>query len=95
MAVVNPKYNLGANITGTRASKGATGGKQVSANTTFGPWLRNQPASFQKDYLGPDRYKLFSKGKLSIKGFVDRDGNELTLKQLKKKEPLAFELAGI
>jgi len=93
--VVNPKYNLGANITGTRASKGAEGGEQVSANTTFGPWLKSQPASFQRDYLGDARYELFTKGKLSIRKFVDLDGSELTIEQLKKKEPLAFELAGV
>jgi len=92
---VDPKYNLGAGITGTRASKGADGGKQVSANTTFGPWLKSQPASFQRDYLGDARYELFTKGKLSIRKFVDLDGSELTIEQLKKKEPLAFELAGV
>lgn len=98
--IVNPKYNLGAGITGTRASKGAEGGKQVSANTTFGPWLKSQPASFQKEYFkqfpdGESRYKLFSKGNLSIKNFVDSKGETLTLSELRKLEPVAFERAGI
>lgn len=44
-----------------------------SSKTTYGEWLARQPAAVQEDVLGPARYKLFSKGELSIDRFVDDD----------------------
>lgn len=88
---VKPEYNLGSSIEGDQPAKGADGVERVGAKVTFGGWLKTQPASFQREYLGAERYKLFSKGGLSIKKFTDRDGNVYTLDQLKKLEPLAFE----
>ncbi|MNF18285.1 hypothetical protein D3C77_583350 [compost metagenome] len=51
--------------------------------------------SFQKDVLGPARYELFSKGELPIDRFVDDNGKTLTLQQLREREPMAFERAGM
>lgn len=79
----------------TRPSVGPDGVEQVSSKTSYGEWLARQPAAFQSDVLGPERYKLFSKGELSIDRFVDDDGKTLTLKQLREREPMAFERAGM
>lgn len=79
----------------TRPAVGPDGAEQVSSKTTYGEWLARQPAAFQEDVLGPARYKLFSKGELSIDRFVDDDGRTLTLKQLREREPMAFERAGL
>lgn len=79
----------------TRPSIGPDGVEQVSSKTTYGEWLARQPASFQRDVLGPSRYELFSKGKLPIDRFVDDDGMTLTLQQLRDREPMAFERAGL
>lgn len=80
----------------TRPSVGPDGVEQVSSKTSYGDWLARQPASFQKEVLGPARYKLFSKGELSIDRFVDGEsGKQYTLEQLKELEPHAFELAGL
>lgn len=79
----------------TRPSVGPDGAQQVSSKTTYGEWLARQPASFQKEVLGPARYKLFSKGDLTLDRFVDDNGKEYTLDQLKDLEPHAFELAGL
>lgn len=79
----------------TRPSVGPDGVEQVSSKTSYGEWLARQPAAFQKDVLGPERYKLFSKGELSIDRFVDDDGKTLTLKELREREPMAFERAGM
>ena len=79
----------------TRPSVGADGVEQVSSRTTYGEWLARQPAAFQEDVLGPARYKLFSKGELSIDRFVDDDGRTLTLKQLREREPMAYQRAGL
>lgn len=79
----------------TRPSVGPDGVEQVSSKTSYGDWLARQPASFQKEVLGPARYKLFIKGDLTLDRFVDDNGKEYTLDQLKDLEPHAFELAGL
>lgn len=79
-----------------RPAVGPGGAQQVSSKTTYGEWLARQPASFQKEVLGPARYKLFSKGELTLDRFVDGEtGQQYTLNQLKELEPHAFELAGM
>lgn len=80
----------------TRPAIGPDGVQQVSSDTTYGDWLKRQPASFQREVLGESRYKLFSKGDLTLERFVDGEtGKQYTLNQLKELEPHAFELAGI
>lgn len=79
----------------TRPSVGPDGATPVSSKTSYQEWLSRQPAAFQRDVLGPARYKLFTKGELSLDRFVDDNGKTLTLKELKELEPLAFEQAGI
>lgn len=79
-----------------RPAVGPDGAQQVSSKTTYGEWLARQPESFQKEVLGPTRYKLFSKGELSIDRFVDGEsGQQYTLDQLKDLEPHAFQEAGL
>lgn len=77
----------------TRPAIGPNGVEQVSSKTTYGEWLARQPAAFQKEVLGPARYELFSKGDLSIDRFVDDNGKQYSLDQLRDLEPHAFELA--
>lgn len=92
--VLKPEYQR--EIPGsTRPSIGPDGVEQVSSKTSYGEWLARQPAAFQKEVLGPARYKLFSKGDLTLDRFVDDNGKEYTLDQLKDLEPHAFELAGL
>lgn len=79
----------------TRPSVGPDGVEQVSSKTSYSEWLTRQPAAFQKDVLGPERYKLFSNGELTIDRFVDDNGKTLTLKELHEREPMAFERAGM
>jgi len=87
---VDPKYNLGAKITGERASKGASGGKPVSANKTYGGWLKTQPREFVDEALGVERSKLFRSGKLTIDKFVDPTGRVYTLTELERMNPFVF-----
>lgn len=79
----------------TRPSIGPEGVALVSSKTSYQEWLARQPAAFQRDILGPNRYALFTKGELALEKFVDDNGKTLTLQQLKDLEPLAFERAGI
>lgn len=74
----------------TRPAIGPNGVEQVSSKTSYGEWLARQPASFQKDVLGPARYELFSKGELTLDKFVDDNGKTLTLQQLRQREAVTF-----
>ena len=57
--------------------------------------LKNQSKEFQVDVLGEKRAKLFRDGNLHLDRFTDSKGNTLTLDELRKKEPMAFDKAGL
>ena len=58
----------------------------VPSKMTYDPWLRQQPKAFQEEVLGIRKAQAFRKG-LKLDRFIDRAGNELTLKQLAIKFP--------
>lgn len=68
---------------------------RVPADQTYGQWLRTQPAAFQDDVLGKTKGALFRRGGLQVEQFVDKAGNELTLKQLAQTNPTAFIRANL
>jgi SPP1 gp7 family putative phage head morphogenesis protein len=76
---------------GTRASMDG----QVPAKTTYNEFLRRQPKSFQEEVLGTTKARLFRDGKLPLDKFVDRQGVEYTLDELRRREAAAFERAGL
>jgi len=76
---------------GTRASMDG----QVPAKTTYNDFLRRQPKDFQDDVLGKTKAKLFRDGDLPLDKFVDRQGAEYTLDELRRRESAAFERAGL
>lgn len=69
-----------------RAARGAEGGTQVDANTSYYEFLRQQPAWFQDEALGPVRGKIFRNAGLTPEEFraasVDGFGRPLTLKEM-------------
>jgi SPP1 gp7 family putative phage head morphogenesis protein len=67
----------------------------VTASTTYQDWLARQSREFQDDVLGKTKGALFRKGGLTLDKFVNRAGDELTLKQLAKRHRQAFIDAGI
>ena len=79
----------------TRASKDG----QVDASLTYYEWLKTQSEGFQDNVLGPTRGQLFRNGGLSAERFaelqLDRNFKPLTLDEMQRLEPLAFERAGI
>lgn len=81
---INPEYNLGSAIEGERASADGP----VSAQTTYGGWLKRQSAEVQDEVLGVERAKLFRSGKLSIGKFTDDTGRIYTLEELKRLNDL-------
>lgn len=80
--VVNPEFDLGRDIKGTRPS--ASG--EVSADTNYSKWLRRQPADFQDDVLGKARGKLFRDGRITLDKFIDEQGNTLSLAELAERD---------
>lgn len=64
---------------------------QVSAKTTYSDWFARQPASFQKEWLGPSRYKLYRDGGYKIDRFVDPKGGQYTLEELRQRDRETFD----
>lgn len=71
----------------------------VDAKLNFYDWLKTQSPKYQNEAIGPKRAKLFREGGLSLERFraleIDKNFNPLTLEQMRRLEPLAFERAGI
>ena len=59
---------------------------QVSEKLKYPDWFKKQPASLQKEVLGPARYKLWKSGKVDVDKFVDRRNAPLTVRQLEARE---------
>jgi SPP1 gp7 family putative phage head morphogenesis protein len=71
----------------------------VDSNMSYYDWLKTQGESFQDDAIGPKRAQLLRDGGLSSTEFarlnLGRNFEPLTLDQMRRKAPLAFENAGI
>lgn len=71
----------------------------VDGGQTYYTWLKKQPAAFQDAALGKSRAKLLRDGGLSADRFaallLDRRFDALTLDEMRRLEPLAFQRAGI
>lgn len=76
-----------------RRMKELTG--QVPARTTYQEWLSRQPSEIQDDILGPTRGALFREGGLTLDKFVNRNGDELTIEELRERNRDAFKKAGL
>lgn len=64
---------------------------QVSAKTTYADWFARQPASFQREWLGESRYKLYKQGDYKLDRFVDPAGRQLTLEELRQRDRETFD----
>lgn len=74
------------NVGAKRAAKGAEGGTQVDASTTYYDFLKQQPAWFIDAAIGPVRGKIFRNSGISAEEFrtisVDGFGRPLTLNEM-------------
>lgn len=64
---------------------------QVQAGTKYGSWFRGQDAAFQKEWLGPARYKLYREGGYDLSRFVDPRGRQYTLQELRRRDADTFK----
>ena len=92
---VKKEFSVVDKIKTERPAVGGGGAETVSGKTTYNSWLKKQSAQFQDEVLGSGKGKLFREGGLSVNQFVDANFQPLTLEQLRRKEPLAFEKAGL
>lgn len=91
--VVAEEYQLP--IKSKRTARGPDGKSKLTRDKKYGTWLAQQPKSFQEEALGKTKAKLFREGGLSLDKFVDHNYQELTLAQLRRREPMAFEKADL
>lgn len=69
---------------------------QVDANTTFAEFFANADKTFQRNWLGPTRMKLYETGKYPITKFIDPlNGSKYTLAELKKMDEQTFKSVGL
>lgn len=84
---------------GSQFSRGENGVERVSPDLTYYEWLKTQGADFQDSVIGPSRGKLLRDGGLSASRFsalqLDKTFSPLSLEDMRKLEPLAFDNAGI
>lgn len=85
----------GADIADWTPQQRASMDGAVPADMTYAQWLKKQSASRQDEILGVTRGKLYRNGKLPLEAFSNNRGDVITLEQLRKREPQAFELAGV
>jgi len=67
---------------------------QVDATTTFNQFFKRQPPVWQKEYLGPSRYKLFDEGNMPLDKFT-RGADLLNLKELEALNKAVFKEVGL
>ncbi len=71
----------------------------VDAKLSYYDWLKKQAPGFQDVAIGPERAQLLRDGGLSATRFrelsLNRNFEPMTLQEMQKAEPLAFERAGL
>lgn len=91
VAVTKSFRELGLDIDelppGTRSSMDG----QVAGDITFDAFLKSKSDAIQDKMLGATRAQLFRSGKISLGDLIKDDGSVLTLEQLRKLKPTAFE----
>lgn len=92
---IKKEFSVIDKVTTERPAVGDSGAETVSGKTTYNSWLGKQSAEFQDEVLGVSRGKLYREGGLDVRQFVDSNFEPLTLEQLRRKEPFAFEKAGL
>lgn len=66
---------------GTRVSMNGS----VPRGLSYPDWLKQQPKKVQLDILGPKRWEMWQKDRLSLRQLVDMRGRPLTLEQIRAR----------
>ena len=98
-STTSPLFKEDVKVSGKKLTKLDQGGTrasidgQVSADLDYNDWLKRQTKEFQVGVLGKAKAELFRKGDITMDKFVNNKGQELTLEQLKSKNPTAWSKA--
>lgn len=65
---------------------------QLDANTTFREFFKKTDEFFQKEWLGPKRFKLYKEGQFDFDKFFDPEGRLYTLDELRRLDERAFKV---
>ena len=65
-------------------------GDKMPRKQNWFDWLKDQPDEVQAEALGPTRYRLWKDGGVKPEKFLDEEGEQYTLAELKSKMPAAF-----
>ncbi|NAR50120.1 minor capsid protein [Acinetobacter haemolyticus] len=68
---------------------------QIDANTTFKEFFKKTDDFFQKEWLGPKRFKLYKEGNFDFDKFFDPEKRLYTLDQLRRLDENAFKELGL
>lgn len=68
---------------------------QLDANTTFKEFFKKTDDFFQKEWLGPKRFKLYKDGKYDFEKFFDPESRLYSLDELRKLDEKAFKELGL
>ncbi len=68
---------------------------QLDANTTFKEFFKKTDDFFQREWLGPKRFKLYKDGKFDFEKFFDPEGRFYSLDDLRKLDEKAFKKLGL
>lgn len=93
--VIKSWQELGIDIEEAPPATRASMTGQVPETTNYQDWMKRQSAELQDDVLGPTRGALFRRGDLTLDKFVDRQGRQYTLKELREREAEAFARANL
>jgi hypothetical protein len=66
------------------ASQRASMDGRVPAKLDYEKWLKSKPEKFQKQVLGPARWRLWSDGKITAAQLTDFSGNPLSVEELEQ-----------
>ncbi|MCZ0698897.1 minor capsid protein [Acinetobacter baumannii] len=68
---------------------------QLDANTTFKEFFKKTDDFFQREWLGPKRFKLYKDGIFDFDKFFDPEGRFYSLDDLRKLDEKAFKKLGL
>lgn len=68
---------------------------QIDANISFKEFFNLTDNFFQKEWLGPKRYKLYKEGQFDFDKFFDPKGRLYTLDELRELDERTFKILGL
>lgn len=95
VAITKSFRDLGFDVDDFRPQTRASMNGKVSSDLTYHDWLKKQSNAVQFDALGARRFKLWKDGGVAPARFINDEGRQFTLNELKRKMPEAFSDAGL